>query len=342
MPKKIGPGPVQLVIREVLNLIIGSSFKSGSVLRRLEAKNETANVDFVIEELKGKSRVLNLKANIEIPTKTRQVDKYLREMCQKLSACPNMVSTKLYQDVCPIDCHNRPKTEFRNGDDDGQNGSKPEAPKVPRKRGKKRKHPDALLVEKANLPTSSDESENSSSRPSSPTAVTRKKRSKEWGTILPKSEIRTRGAKLPNFSLHMKIRPSRKEQLKIENSTSIKSYSASEHLLSKTGGKKGRRELPPAFSLQDFPKPPPPIRTIRLKDNPENWTAYDTAKFIAQTSDCSHLARFIVEDDIDGPAFMLLNYPTVKEYWKLKRSTAISLCRHIESVILAHKSVHFQ
>ena len=340
LPKKVGPGPVQLVVREVLNLIIGSSFKSGSVLKRLEAKKETANVDFVIEELKGKSRVLNLKANIEIPTKTHQVDKYLREMCQKLSACPNMVATKLYQGVCPVDCHNRPKTEFR--EDDGQN-VKSEAPKVPRKRGKKRKHPDALLVEKANLPTSSDDS--SSSRPSSPTASSsiRKKRSKEWGTILPKSEIRTRGAKLPNFSLHMKIRPSRKEQRAIENSSSnVKSYSASEHLLSKTGGKKGRRELPPAFSLQDFPQPPPPIRTIRLKDNPENWTAYDTAKFIGQTSDCGHLARFIVEDDIDGPAFMLLNYPTVKEYWKLKRSTAISLCRHIESVILAYKSIHCQ
>ena len=167
LPKKIGPGPVQLVIREVLNLIIGSSFKSGSVLKRLEAKNETAKVDFVIEELKGKSRVLNLKANIEIPTKTHQVDKYLREMCQKLSACPNMVATKLYQGVCPVDCHNRPKTEFR--EDDGQN-VKSEAPKVPRKRGKKRKHPDALLVEKANLPSSSDDS--SSSRPSSPTGKT--------------------------------------------------------------------------------------------------------------------------------------------------------------------------
>ena len=82
---------------------------------------------------------------------------------------------------------------------------------------------------------------------------------------------------------------------------------------------------------------------FRLKDNPEKWTAYDTAKFIAQTSDCSHLARFIVEDDIDGQAFMLLNYPTVKEYWKLKPSTAISLCRHIESVILAYKSsIHCQ
>ena len=113
--------------------------------------------------------------------------------------------------------------------------------------------------------------------------------------------------------------------------------SYSDNLLSKSGGKKGRRELPPAFSMQDFPKAPPPIRRIRLENNPEDWTPQDTARFLSQTSDCAHLARFAVEDDIDGPAFMLLNYPTVKEYWKLKTSTAISLCRHIESVVLAHR-----
>ena len=50
---------------------------------------------------------------IEIPTKVHQVDKYLREMCQKLSACPNLVSTAVYEDVCPSDCHNRPKAEFK-------------------------------------------------------------------------------------------------------------------------------------------------------------------------------------------------------------------------------------
>ena len=113
LPKKVGPGSVQLVMREVLNLIIGSSFKSGSVLKRLEAKRDQASADFVIEELKGKSRVLNLKGRIEIPTKANQVDKYLREMCQKLSACPNLVSTVVYEGVCPADCHNRPKADFK-------------------------------------------------------------------------------------------------------------------------------------------------------------------------------------------------------------------------------------
>ena len=120
-----------------------------------------------------------------------------------------------------------------------------------------------------------------------------------------------------------------------------------------------RLELPPAFSLSDLQtvdimetppdsspngsddddeeeEGPPPIRHIRLASNPEHWSVTDTMKFLAQTSDCAHLAHFMLYDEIDGEAFMMLNYPTVKDYWKLKTSTAIKLCRHIESVRLAH------
>jgi hypothetical protein len=338
LPKSVGPGPVQLVLRKVLNLIIGSSFKSGSVLRRLESKRDNVPANFVREELKGKSRVLNLKANIEIPTKVDQVEKYLREMCQKLSACPNLVSTSLYDDICPSNCHARPKADFKEDDNNGHN--KPTSIPVPRKKGvRKRRHPDTLLVENARsmMNSSSDESEASSSRPSSPNGGARKqRRTKEWGNILPKSEIRTRGAKLPNFSLHLKIRPSRKDQRAMENSGFRNAFRYGDNYLTKSGAKKGRRELPPAFTIDDFPKPPPPIRMIRLCDNPEFWTPKDTARFLAQTSDCAHLARFILEEDIDGQSFMLLNYPTAKEYWRLKTTTAVSLCRHIESVRLAH------
>ena len=45
----------------------------------------------------------------------------------------------------------------------------------------------------------------------------------------------------------------------------------------------------------------------------------DVVKFLAQTSDCAHLASFMREEGIDGHAFLLLNYPTIKEYWHLKK-----------------------
>ena len=172
--------------------------------------------------------------------------------------------------------------------------------KAPKRKGRKRRHPDALLVENSKALSSSDES-----RPSSPSS--RRKRNKEWQSILPKSEIRTRGAKLPNFSLHLKIRPSRKEQRAIESSSIRSSIGYSEAILTKSGAKKGRRELPPAFNMNDFPKPPPPIRKISLTSNPEHWSSYDTARFLAQTSDCAHLARFIVEEDIGKISFFIIS-----------------------------------
>jgi hypothetical protein len=81
---------------------------------------------------------------------------------------------------------------------------------------------------------------------------------------------------------------------------------------------------------------PPPIRDIQLQSNPERWSVEDTAEFLSATTDCAHLAHFMLEDGIDGAAFMLLTYPTVKSYWSLSMPSAIQLCQHVESVKLAH------
>ena len=120
LPRSVGPGTVRLVMREVISLLVGSSYKSGSILKRLECFNEVPRKDFVIDEIKGKSRVLNLKANIEIPTRTYQVEKMCKDVCQKVGACPHLVSMHRYlsDDGCPADCQNRPKANFIVNEDD--------------------------------------------------------------------------------------------------------------------------------------------------------------------------------------------------------------------------------
>ena len=89
-------------------------------------------------------------------------------------------------------------------------------------------------------------------------------------------------------------------------------------------------------SEPDASSHPPPIRPLQLLSNPEFWSPIDTARFLAQTTDCKHLAQLMVDDAIDGQAFLLLNYATVKDHWQLKTMTAIQLCQHIESVRMAH------
>ena len=90
--------------------------------------------------------------------------------------------------------------------------------------------------------------------------------------------MRTRGNKLPEFSLHFKMRHSKKEVVVVPSDNKI-NHKQSELLsnilrpvtnLSKAGqpgGKKGSRtrlELIPAFKLSDFP---PQIQDTDPKDN---------------------------------------------------------------------------
>ena len=42
------------------------------------------------------------------------------------------------------------------------------------------------------------------------------------------------------------------------------------------------------------------IQQIRLSINPEKWTVSDTMRFLAQTSDCAHLAHFIANDQVSS------------------------------------------
>ena len=164
LPRSVGPGTVRLVMREVISLLVGSSYKSGSILNRLECNYEVPRKDFVIEEIKGKSRVLNLKANIEIPTRAYQVEKMCKEVCQKVGACPHLVSMQRYlsDEGCPADCQNRPKSNFINNDETANGNSQTSYQKsflsglsstsgigIKRRRDKRRKkrtNPDRLLI----------------------------------------------------------------------------------------------------------------------------------------------------------------------------------------------------
>ena len=88
---------------------------------------------------------------------------------------------------------------------------------------------------------------------------------KEWEAILPKSEIRTRGAKIPDYKLHLKIRPSKREQKAIEKNSLRESIGFAGRGRGKLGkaamDKKGVMQAPvtgwtlePAFKLSDIPQ----------------------------------------------------------------------------------------
>ena len=86
--------------------------------------------------------------------------------------------------------------------------------------------------------------------------------------LLPKSEMRTRGNKLPDFKLHFNMRPTRKEQKDLIASTSKYAKDRIDSLsnilrpvtnipnvsqINKAKRGKTRLELIPAFKMSDFP-----------------------------------------------------------------------------------------
>jgi len=378
LPRYIGAGPVRLVMREVLSRLIGSSFKSGAVLKKLEVGEDRARrPDFWLENMKGKSRVLLLQADVEIPSKTSQVTAFCREVCQKLSCCPYLFGPQLVGEECPSACNSRPKSHFQlEGEQAGRNS----------RRGRKgRKRPKVIgeREESAvgdNNTAAGDSSDSASSSPSCSTTVTsnttrdnspelseggkRKYGPKNWGELLPPSEIRTRGAKLPTFSQQLKVRPSKKDVEELERLIAekcvespppspprplspklLRSKTAQAALLTIEASKveplpEVNAELKPAFTMDQVSqappyREPPPIRHITLPSNPLLWTSTDLADFLTGQSDVSHMAHLFKEEEVDGQAFLLMNLPTVMEHWRLRLGEGIVIARHVESVKLA-------
>merc|ERR1712025_1360691 len=256
--------------------------------------------DYWLESMKGKSRVLLLQADVEIPSKTSQVAGFCREVCQKLSCCPYLFGPQLVGEECPSACNTRPKSHFQvEGEQQVRNTRKG-------RRGRKRPKTGGER-EEGGGGGGGDSSDSASSSPFCSTVVTsnttrdnspelgeggkRKYGPKNWGELLPPSEIKTRGAKLPQLSM----RPSKRdveilEKLiakKCEESPPpspprppspklLRSKTAQAALLSLETAKtdtesstEERRELAPAFSSDQIPtrppyRDPPPIRHVIL------------------------------------------------------------------------------
>ena len=377
LPGFIGSGPVRLVMREVLSRLIAASFKSGAVLKKLEiGEDRKRRPDYWLETMKGKSRVLYLQADIEIPSKASQVSGFCREVCQKLSCCPYLFGPQLVGAECPSACNSRPKSDFQA---EGEAG-----PRVARRgrRGRKRQKVANTGDKEADVAAGGERDggessgESGSSSPSCSTTVTtnttrdnspepgagpehggsgrRRYGPKNWGDILPPSEIKTRGAKLPSFAIQLKVRPSKKDVEELEKLIAAKCEPDSpprppspKLLRSKAGATPTERRSnghhpssDAAFSADDIPDTEPVadsprVWQVSLASNPVTWSPAEVAAYLGGKAEVAHLADKFRDEEVDGEAFLLLNLPTLLEHWSLKMTEAITLSRHIESVKLA-------
>nr|XP_042900715.1 scm-like with four MBT domains protein 2 [Parasteatoda tepidariorum] len=111
LPQAIGPGPVRLVLHEVITRVVNIAYKSSQVLQLLQASGKCRpymQQQMIKAKYKGKS----YRAVIETVRNAEQVEDFCKEICAKLECCPHLFGPQHIEDTCPSNCHTQTKTKF--------------------------------------------------------------------------------------------------------------------------------------------------------------------------------------------------------------------------------------
>lgn len=111
LPSSFGPGPLNLVLKEVLLRLINSSTNAIRALRRLEQQHSASSSSRLpstrmrTEQIKAK-KSKTLFRSVSIINEPTSLIQYLRHVCTKLETCPNLINLKKFNtnDACPDKC----------------------------------------------------------------------------------------------------------------------------------------------------------------------------------------------------------------------------------------------
>lgn len=340
LPKCVGPGPVGLVMKEVLTNLINVAYKSFRVLKELQLEGKP-NPKMQQQTIKAKYKGKSYRAVVEICRDINGLDNFCRHICKKLECCPNLISPHHYNENCPENCDQLTKTKYtqifgkkvpgRVGRPPGGHSNLENGPKKPGKRGRKRKKLMVLDERGDNNEREENSEEDRESVVSDTQTIasndsndpeSRKFKRKYTHHIPPPSEIRTRGAKLPKYSFerktHKKVLMPLSEMAEGSARQAARNHSFLTH------------------KPMHVPSPEKKVKvdTLHLTSNPLKWSVNEVVKFL-KTTECANLARICKEQDIDGQALLLLTLPAVQEFMDLKLGPAVKFCHQIERVKLA-------
>lgn len=112
LPKAVGPGPVILVMREVLSMIVSVGYRSARILKVLQCDSKP-DPGYHLEVLKAKHKNNTYRASVAVVTSGDMVADFCRNICKKLMVCPNLFGP-LYvpENECPDKCHKTSKAKF--------------------------------------------------------------------------------------------------------------------------------------------------------------------------------------------------------------------------------------
>lgn len=197
-------------------------------------------------------------------------------------------------------------------------------------------------------------------RPNSPDSLEYKRsqrRKREPKNNYPKLEMKTRGAKLPNFALQIKqAHWNKKDVQTIYNSTCVKKNSQDSDTENETNeSSSNSRDAKNISDVSDSEEPelkklkfntydPLPSDNkmfekdmtmswmkgkLKLSPNPLDWSVDDVYAYLSSTDDCKLIAEKMKQEEIDGQAFVMLDLPVIREFLHMKKEFALQLSKHI-------------
>lgn len=366
LPKAVGPGPVILVMREVLSMIVSVGYRSARILKVLQCDAKPKN-GYHLEVLKAKHKNNTYRASVAVVTSGDMVADFCRMICKKLMVCPNLFGpVRVLQDECPDRCHKTQKTKFTAPVGNGKRG-KPKGytsimVQKPKPWGGRRKRRRGRW---ANRDKENDDDEQDEDMPYLSMDLTKhisNSFDESCDGRVPSSTENDYSKcnqleKFDDFKIEAQSsngsedsrssfndRKSKDSNFDSPGSSGGKSQTklANHNGATRTRGIKRERDDTSVESddaseidvtyTRGQKKTTKKPKNGTLDSNPLFWSVDDVFRYLRKTNDCKDIAYRVKQEEIDGLAFLLLNLPSLTQHMNLRTSAAMKLCRHVEQV----------
>lgn len=332
LPQSVGPGPVLLVMKEVLSLLVNGAYKPGGVLKQMQGEpGGSIPKGTQLEPLKAKYKQTTYRASIPIASTAADVVDYCLWVCDKLQCCPYLFGPELVGDPCPNRCCILAKASWQN---------KKKAPNWRHRRfvdilknlplldndvaktcpAEMDGHSDEEAFEATEGQETSQNESLNADRSIFPQAESGEdaKKGKQFEEVVVKKK-RGRPRKHP---LKQELSDPVVHPVKVEFTSKLKSRTVSSPLsLSPTSPPSPSPLSCSASQGMKFPE----LRVLNVDSDPLCWRPKDLWHFM-RSSDCGCLADRLLHLEMDGVAFMMLSLPTVMDHVTLNFDLALRLC----------------
>lgn len=309
LPRSVGPGPIALVMKEVLSQLMNGAYKPGSVLKHLQGEPaDPLPPGTSLEPMKAKYRQTTYRGSVPVACTAASVPDYCRWVCEKLQCCPYLFGPELVGDPCPHRCCILARAVWHH---------KKKAPNW-----RHRRFVD-ILKSSENLTPAEVEA----SMAAAAAAVAGPVAAKILEPVITESAEASPDEDSGGQSgadeeqdqpAAKKLKNKRGRPKKILHQAEGTSNSTKADQVGPPSSNSHRRIIP--YGIQ-----------------PHLWSCKDVYRFLL-SSDCRPLADRLFEQEVDGPSLLLLRPADVADYVTLNYQLAFRLIRLIDSLRLTYSA----